>query len=117
MEMSRPGEKSKRREPEQDEKWLCLRVYLRKAGLAVSDVSPVFAVHAVSQFVLPDKGSVLGSGAALQPPRTLGNDATHRLRYTQVHLQHRRNISIMAGLISARQKAINFQAPCLSKQL
>lgn len=63
-------------------------LYLSKAGLAVSDVSPIFAVQAVSQFVLPDKCSVLSARAALQPSCTLGNDATHHLQYTQVNLQH-----------------------------
>lgn len=61
--------------------------HLSKAGLAVGDVSPIFAVQAVSQLELPDEGSVLGARAALQPSRTLGNDAAHRLRYTQVNLQ------------------------------
>lgn len=70
-------------------------LYLRKASLAVSDVSPVFAGQAVRQFVLPDKRSVLSARAALQPSCTLGNNATHHLGYAQVRLQHTPNIIIV----------------------
>lgn len=63
--------------------------YLSKSSLAVSNVGPVFAGQAVSQFVLPDKRSVLSAGAALKPSCTLGNNATHGLGHTKVHLQYR----------------------------
>ncbi len=68
---------------------VCVLLYLSKPSLAVCDVSPVFAGQAVSQFVLPDERSVLSAGAALQPSCTLGNNATHHLGHTEVHLQHR----------------------------
>lgn len=60
--------------------------YLGEASLAVGDVGPVFAVQAVRQLVLPDEGPVLGAGAALQPPSTLGNNASHHLGHAQVRL-------------------------------
>lgn len=65
---------------------VCVLLYLSKPSLAVSDVGPVFAIRAVSQFVLPDKCSVLRT--ALQASCTLGNNATHHLGHTEVHLQH-----------------------------
>lgn len=86
VEMSRVGEKQRDVDLSRKRSGFHHR-YLREAALAVSDVSPIFAVQAVSQFVLPDKRSVLSAGAALQPSCTLGNDATHHLCYTQVNLQ------------------------------
>lgn len=62
-------------------------VYLRKPSLAVHNIVPVFAVQAVRQFVLPDKCSVLGAGAALQASCTLGNNATYHLGRTEIHLK------------------------------
>lgn len=77
---------------------MCEFLHLSEAGLAVCDVRPVFARHAVSQFVLPDKRPALGAGAALQPSCTLGNNAAHRLGHAEVRLQHARtHIIIIVG--------------------
>lgn len=87
-----------------------LRLYLSKAGLAVSNGSPIFAVHAVGQFVLPDECSVLSTRAALQPSCTLGNDATHHLRYTQVHLQHSGTQALLLAC-SLHQRKLSIFSP------
>ena len=69
--------------------------YLGEASLAVGDVGPVFASQAVRQFILPNECSVLCTAAALQPSCTLGNNATHHLGYTQVHLQQSSMYSLL----------------------
>lgn len=89
--------------------WVCVPLlYLSKPRLAVNDVGPFFAGQAVCKFVLPDKCSVFSTGAALQPSCTLGNNATHHLGHTKVHLQHRQTeLLLLAHSLHHRNQSLS----------